>query len=158
MSSGKVDFGELCLQRLLVVHGVSNVVDVAGEEIEVEHVFIMQGCEQFAFGLRGQTSVEPDAIARVFEQIEQMMGRKPARESVLKGLPADAALQKLEALIPLQVGKHITQQRNTGFIQYLDAGRIDTVPSRIIQIKRKHIQVVVNTAGVTVVFDIALDQ
>src|SRR5581483_9250392 len=60
-----------------------------------------------------------------------------------------------ERLIALVVRKSIDDQRNSGAIQNLNTGHVHLVASRITQIKREEVEVVVGIAGETVPFNVA---
>src|SRR5690242_15625764 len=76
---------------------------------------------------------------------------------MLQGGPSYAALKELESLVALIVWKSIAKKRDAGFIQNAYARHVHLPLARVAEIKREEVQVIVDTPGVAVVFDIALD-
>ena len=83
--------------------------------------------------------------------------RETMRERVLQGLPAHAALVKLEALVRGGVRKTIDQQRDFLVVQHFDAGHVDFVRARIADVEREEVHVIVDVAGVAVELGVAVN-
>src|SRR5579884_1070080 len=133
-----------------------DVIDLAGEKVEIENSQVLQIALQLCFEFAREILVERRR-AGANQAGKQGARGKMAFQSLLQRHPMDAALEKLKALIPLCGAEGIDQKGNTGAIEHFNAGHIHFMFPDIAEIKGEEIQIVIHLARIAVVFDISSD-
>src|SRR6185369_8129754 len=78
-------------------------------------------------------------------------------QSTLQRVPTHAALEQLESLVPLLVGKSVEQQWNADAVQDLYGRHIDTLGPCVIDVEREEVQIVVGAQGIAVILGISMN-
>src|SRR5262249_12992438 len=141
-------------ENATIVREMRHMIEICVEQVEISDLWVFQLLLQLEFHAAAEGVLDLKSDQPLINKIPDRM-RQALFQAGGQRLPAYTMREKLEALIPLVLGKSVHDHRNSNAIQRLHRRHILLLGERVAKIEGEKIQVIIRSQRIAVEFHVA---